>query len=74
LLFAMRAGKKSGQHLIDFMDDFKEEAADPDRPCHILADSLHLRKFDQILQAAVDDHLTGDLPGYNFVQMPSWSS
>eukprot|EP00972_Heterocapsa_arctica_P073736 10885526-Heterocapsa_arctica.AAC.1 len=28
-------------------------------------ESPHLKKFIQILQAAVDDYYTGDLPGYN---------
>eukprot|EP00972_Heterocapsa_arctica_P107939 15897434-Heterocapsa_arctica.AAC.1 len=47
------------------MDDFKEESGDPDRPCHLLLESPHLKKFIQILQAAVDDHYTGVFPGYN---------
>eukprot|EP00972_Heterocapsa_arctica_P016835 2485467-Heterocapsa_arctica.AAC.1 len=61
----MRAGKKTGQQLADFMDDFKGESGDTDRPCHLLLESPHLKKFVQILQAAVDDHYTGVFPGYN---------
>eukprot|EP00972_Heterocapsa_arctica_P067317 9934811-Heterocapsa_arctica.AAC.1 len=47
------------------MDDFKEESGDTERPCYLLMESPHIKKFIQILQAAVDDYYTGDLPGYN---------
>eukprot|EP00972_Heterocapsa_arctica_P074947 11061382-Heterocapsa_arctica.AAC.1 len=39
ILSAIRAGKKSGSALSDFLDDFTEELNDVKRQCHLLAEA-----------------------------------